>query len=82
MPLIACDLRTLVLGTPDFASVMHILSAFQAKLDLTAFKFFSERAVQCVTANGDVARPFQDATPFYVLLEFEALSQAIEDQAI
>lgn len=34
------DLRTLVLGTPDFSSVMHIRSAFQAKLDLTAFEFF------------------------------------------
>lgn len=76
------DLRVLVLGTPDFDSVMHILSAFQAGLDLTAFEFFSDLAVQCVIANGDVARPFLDAMPFYVLLEFEALSPAIEDQAM
>ena len=76
------DLRVLVLGTPDFNSVMNVLSAFQAKLDLTAFEFFSDLAVRCVIASGDVARPFPDATPFYVLLEFEALSSAIEEQAM
>jgi FAD/FMN-containing dehydrogenase len=42
------DLRVLVLGTPDFNSVMKVLSAFQAKLDLTAFEFFSDLAVRNV----------------------------------
>jgi hypothetical protein len=73
----------LVLGTPDFDSVMKVLSAFQAKIDLTAFEFFSDLAVQCVTASGDVAAShFLSATPFYALLEFEALSPAIEEQAM
>ncbi len=76
------NLKVMVLGTPDFASVMNILSTFQAQLDLTAFEFFSELAVQCVTASGDVARPFPEATPFYALLEFEALSEAMEEQAM
>lgn len=76
------DLRVMVLGTADFNSVMQILAAFQSSLDLTAFEFFSEMAVQKVIANGDVARPFSQATPFYVLLEFEALSQVIEEQAM
>lgn len=76
------DLRVLVLGMPDFNSIMHVLAAFQARLDLTAFEFFSELALQCVLAGGDVARPFPDPTPFYVLLEFEALSPAVEEQAM
>ena len=76
------DLRTLVLGMADFNSVMHVLSAFQAKLDLIAFEFFSELALQCVTASGDLTRPFPEAAPFYVLLEFEALSSATEEQAM
>jgi FAD/FMN-containing dehydrogenase len=75
-------LRTLVLGTTDFNAVMHVLSAFQAKLDLTASEFFSELALQSVTASGDLARPFADVTPFYVLLEFEAASSATEEQAM
>jgi FAD/FMN-containing dehydrogenase len=76
------DLRVLVLGMPDFNSIMRVLAAFQARLDLSAFEFFSELALQCVIAGGDVARPFQDATPFYVLLEFEASSPAVEEQAM
>ena len=76
------DLRVLVLGMPDFNSIMHVLAAFQARLDLSAFEFFSELALQCVLASGNVARPFPDATPFYVLLEFEALSPAVEEQAM
>ena len=76
------DLRVLVLGMPDFNSIMHVLAAFQARLGLTAFEFFSDLALQCMLAGGDVARPFPDATPFYVLLEFEALSPAVEEQAM
>jgi len=76
------DLRVIVLGMSDFNSIMHVLAAFQARLDLTAFEFFSELALQCVIADGNVDRPFQDATPFYVLLEFEASSPAVEESAM
>ena len=76
------DLRVIVLGMSDFNSIMHVLAAFQARLDLTAFEFFSELALQCVIADCNVDRPFQDATPFYVLLEFEASSPAVEEPAM
>lgn len=76
------DLRVLVLGTPDFASVMKILATFQKKLDLTAFEFFSDLAVQHVTHHMNIPRPFETATPFYALLEFEALSEAMADEAM
>jgi FAD/FMN-containing dehydrogenase len=76
------DLRVLVLGTPDFASVMNILSTFQKKLDLTAFEFFSDLAVRLVTEHQGIPRPFDTATPFYALLEFEALSEAMADEAM
>jgi len=35
------NLTAMVLGTPDFDSIMPVLHAFQDKLDLTAFEFFS-----------------------------------------
>jgi len=76
------DLRVLVLGTPDFAAVMNILATFQKKLDLTAFEFFSELSTQLVTAHTGIPRPFETATPFYVLLEFEALSEVMADEAM
>ena len=76
------NLQVMVLGTPDFPSVMNVLREFQARLDLTAFEFFSELSVQIVTAHSGIPRPFESATPFYALLEFEALSEAMSDEAM
>lgn len=76
------NLQVMVLGTPDFPSVMNVLQAFQAQLDLSAFELFSELSVQLVTAHSGIPRPFETATPFYVLLEFEALSEAMNDDAM
>lgn len=76
------DLRVMVLGTTDFEAVMKVLATFQKQLDLTAFEFFSELAVQLVTEHQGIARPFETVTPFYALLEFEALSEAMADEAM
>ena len=76
------DLQVMVLGVPDFAAVMPILHAFQQQIDLTAFEFFGELAMQKVLQHGHVGRPFETACPFYVLLEFEAPYQPIMDKAM
>lgn len=76
------DLRVMVLGTPDFASVMPILHAFQQRIDLTAFEFFGELAMQKVIGAGHVGRPFDTPCPFYVLLEFEGRFEPIVDDAM
>jgi hypothetical protein len=38
--------------------------------------------LQYVIARGDVTRPFEQATPFYVLLELEASSPEVQEQAM
>lgn len=76
------DLRVLVLGVPDFDAVMPILHAFQSRIDLTAFEFFGEVAMQKVIAAGHVSRPFESACPFYVLLEFEGRFDPIVEDAM
>lgn len=76
------DLKVLVLGTPDFDSVMPILHAFQQRIDLTAFEFFGEVALQKVLDAGHVVRPFETPCPFYVLLEFEGRFDAVVDDAM
>ncbi len=76
------DLRVMVLGVPDFAAVMPILHAFQQRIDLTAFEFFGEVAMQKVIAAGHVSRPFDTPCPFYVLLEFEGRFEAVVDDAM
>ncbi|MFZ5757441.1 MAG: FAD-binding oxidoreductase [Pseudomonadota bacterium] len=74
-------LTVLVMGVPDFAAVMSVLHSYQEKLDLTAFEFFSEKAMRHVLAHG-VPRPFDTEAPFYVLVEFENTSEALGAAAL
>lgn len=76
------NLTALVLGTPDFDSIMPVLHAFQDKLDLTAFEFFSDKALAKVLGRGDVPPPFETDCPFYALLEFEATTEERAEQAL
>lgn len=76
------NLTALVLGTPDFDSIMPVLHAFQKELDLTAFEFFSDKALAKVLARGDVPPAFDTECPFYALLEFEATSEEAMEQAL
>nr|WP_314367743.1 FAD-binding oxidoreductase [uncultured Acinetobacter sp.] len=76
------NLQVMVLGTPDFEAVMPVLHAFQKEIDLTAFEFFGEVAMQKVLDRGHVQRPFETTCPFYVLLEFEAPYEPIMDKAM
>ena len=75
-------LTAMVLGTPDFESIMPVLHAFQDKLDLTAFEFFSDRCLDKILARGDVPAPFETRAPFYALLEFEATTEERAEQAL
>ena len=76
------DLTVMVLGMDNFSDVMNVLSAFQAKIDLTAFEFFDNVAVDKLMAHGQVQEPFESRTKFYTLLEFEAPYEPIMDKAM
>jgi FAD/FMN-containing dehydrogenase len=76
------NLHVLVLGLADIAHTMDVLKSFQAKLDLTAYEFFSHEAMGHVLAHGDVPVPFETEAPFYALLEFESISESMMDTAM
>ena len=76
------DLSVMVLGMDSFNDVMNVLSAFQAKIDLTAFEFFDDTAIDKLMAHGQVQEPFESRTKFYTLLEFEAPYEPIMDKAM
>ena len=59
----------LVLGVADLEQIMALHHLFRERLELSAFEFFSELALQKVTANG-LQRPFSTVAPYYVLVEF------------
>ncbi|WP_156490153.1 FAD-binding oxidoreductase, partial [Oleiphilus sp. HI0086] len=76
------NLTALVLGLSDIGNTMDVLKAFQAKLDLTAYEFFSHEAMGHVLAHNDVPAPFETEAPFYALLEFESTSDQVMDDAM
>lgn len=76
------NLTAMVLGVPDFNSVVGLLDKFGKALNLTAFEFFDQIAVDKVIQAGHTKAPFDSQTPFYVLLEFEAVSDEVLDTAM
>ncbi len=76
------DLAVLVLGVTDMSAVMRVLEAYQGAMDLQAFEFFSELALQKVVAHQGLQRPFETRAEFYALLEFEQNTAADMEQAM
>jgi len=76
-----CEPVVMVLGVPDLDSVMSLYHVFRNKLALSAFEFFSEPALRHVLKKG-LHRPFDAATLYYVLMEFENPDQRYTDTAL
>lgn len=77
-----CDLTALVLGVPEFSAIMGVLNAYQSKMDLTAFEFFSEKALKKVIEHQGLQRPFETESEYYALLEFEKINEETEALAM
>jgi len=75
-------LTVLVLGLSHFSYVMKVLQTFSNKIDLTAFEFFSHKAMEHVLAHADIPAPFESEAPYYALLEFECLADTTLDEAM
>ncbi len=72
----------MVLAIPSMTAIMDVLGAFQARIDLTAFEFFSEEALAKVVEHAGVKRPTDTQAPFYALIEFECPGEAEENIAL
>jgi FAD/FMN-containing dehydrogenase len=72
------NLTVMVLGVSSFDSLMPVLESFQQVMELTAFEFFSDKALNYVLAGGTVKRPMAVQAPCYALLEYEALSDEVQ----
>ncbi|MCP5419754.1 MAG: FAD-binding oxidoreductase [Gammaproteobacteria bacterium] len=72
----------MLFGVPALDGIMAIFDACQNRLSLNAFEFFSEKALRHVLAKNGLQRPFETATPYYVLVEFENTSQETLDAAL
>lgn len=62
----------MVLGLGSLENLLPVLQAFQARVTLNAFEFFTQAALDRVVARHGLQRPFDTATPVYALIDFEA----------
>ncbi|MBD3648677.1 MAG: FAD-binding oxidoreductase [Pseudomonadales bacterium] len=63
--------NVILMSVPRMADVMKVFQAFMTSIDLTAYEFFSDNAISKVIEHGDLNRPFERPSEYYVLLEFE-----------
>ena len=59
----ATNPQVIVLGLPSMDAIMAVLQAFQAKLPLLAYEFFSELALQKVVEHQGLKRPLKASRP-------------------
>ncbi|HET6587972.1 MAG TPA: FAD-binding oxidoreductase [Oleiagrimonas sp.] len=64
------NLQVMLLAVPDMAAVMRLLELARGKLALTAFEFFTDKAMGHVLAGGGQS-PFDSRESCYVLVEYE-----------
>ncbi len=76
------DPAVLLLGVEEMSTTMPVLQAFQNKLNLTAFEFFSDRALAHVMKEKNLQKPFESDCSFYTLIEFEQVSERDTDTAM
>lgn len=73
--------NVMLLALPSFEVLMQVFAAFRERLQLQAFEFFTDRALEHVLAHGAQA-PFDQVHPFYVVTEFAAGDEAQEAAAM
>lgn len=73
--------NVMLLALPSFEVLMEVFAAFRERLQLQAFEFFTDRALEHVLAHGAQA-PFAEVHPFYVVTEFAAGDDAQEAAAM
>jgi FAD/FMN-containing dehydrogenase len=70
-----CDPSVLLLGVDNMQATMPVLAKFRDGLNLTAFEFFSNKALNHVVKEKGLQKPFDEDCPFYVLIEFENFAE-------
>ncbi len=73
--------NVMLLALPSFEVLMQVFAAFRERLQLQAFEFFTDRALEHVLAHGAQA-PFDEVNPYYVVTEFAAGDEAQEAAAM
>ena len=73
--------NVMLLALPSFEVLMQVFAAFRERLQLEAFEFFTEQALEHVLAHGAQAA-FAEVHPYYVVTEFASGDEVQEAAAM
>jgi FAD/FMN-containing dehydrogenase len=74
--------KVMLLGVENIGALMRVFEALRAQLALTAFEFFTDRALQHVRAGHRLPAPLDTECPLYVIAEFDCPGEAEEERAM
>ncbi|HET9033694.1 MAG TPA: FAD-binding oxidoreductase [Dokdonella sp.] len=73
--------NVMVFAVPAMDALMQVFAACRRTLSLSAFEFFTDRALAHVLAHG-AQNPFDRVSPFYLVIEFDAANDAQQALAL
>jgi len=73
--------QVMVFAVPEMTALMQVFAACRSRLELSAFEFFTDRALRHVLAHG-AQNPFAEISPYYVVTEFDAASEAEQQEVL
>ncbi|TLY52174.1 MAG: FAD-binding oxidoreductase [Gammaproteobacteria bacterium] len=73
--------QVMLFAVPAMDALMRVFGACRSKLHLSAFEFFTDRALHHVVAHG-AQNPFSEISPYYVVTEFDAATDTQQQTAL
>lgn len=74
--------KVLLLGVENMDALMKVFEKLRGALELTAFEFFTDRALHHVRSANGLPEPFDTPCPLYVIAEFDCPGDAEEEAAM
>jgi len=73
--------QVMLFAVPEMSALMRVFAACRKRLNLSAFEFFTDRALHHVLAHG-AQKPFDEISPYYVVTEFDTADEAQQQAAL
>ncbi|MGB4860450.1 MAG: FAD-binding oxidoreductase [Dokdonella sp.] len=73
--------QVMLFAVPAMDVLMDVFATCRSRLSLSAFEFFTDRALHHVVAHG-AQKPFAEDHPYYVVCEFDAADEAQQNAAL
>jgi FAD/FMN-containing dehydrogenase len=74
--------RVILLGLDNMADLMDVFAELNGRLALTAFEFFTDRAMHHVRVASGLPHPLSSDCPLYVVAEFDCPTEKEEARAV